>query len=102
MGEKAALVLAEKFTTMDALSEAKEADLQAIHEVGPALAQSIVAYFKLETTPGILRKLKRAGLTMKEDVAKNKGTQLLAGKRSSLPESSRSFPARKQSAAFAR
>jgi len=80
VGEKASLVLAEKFLSMDALSEAKEADLQAIHEVGPVLAQSIVSYFKLETTPGILRKLKRAGLTMKEDVVKTKGPQLLAGK----------------------
>ncbi len=80
VGEKAALVLAEKFGTMDALSRAAEEELQSIHEVGPVMAQSIVAYFKLETTPMILRKLKRAGLTMKEDVAKTKGPQLLAGK----------------------
>jgi len=80
VGEKAALVLAEKFKTMEALSRAGEEELQAIHEVGPVLAQSIVAYFKFETTPAILRKLKRAGLTMKEDAAKAKGPQLLAGK----------------------
>ena len=80
VGEKAALVLAERFETMDALSQASEAQLREIHEVGPVLAQSIVGYFKLETTPTILRKLKRAGLLMKEDVAKTKGPQLLAGK----------------------
>ncbi len=80
VGEKAALVLAEKFGTMDALSRADETELQAIYEVGPVMAQAIVAYFKLETTPAILRKLKRAGLAMKEDVTKNKGPQLLAGK----------------------
>ena len=80
VGEKASLVLAEKFVTMDALSHATEADLTAIHEVGPILAQSIVSFFKLETTPTILKKLKRAGLSMKEDVVKNKGPQLLAGK----------------------
>src|SRR5579864_1377595 len=49
VGEKAALVLAEKFGAMDALAQAKEADLQAIHEVGPVLAQSIVSFFKMET-----------------------------------------------------
>jgi DNA ligase (NAD+) len=80
VGEKAALVLAEKFGTLDTLAEAKESDLREIHEVGPVLAQSIVSYFKLETTPTLLRKFRRAGLTMKEDVVKNKGPQLLAGK----------------------
>ena len=79
-GGKAALVLAEKFASMDALSQASLEEFQAIHEMGPVLAQSLVDYFKLETTPTILRKLKRAGLTLKEDVVKNKGPQLLAGK----------------------
>ena len=80
VGEKAALVLAEKFASMDALSEASLEELNAIHEIGPVMAQSIADYFKLETTPVILKKLKRAGLTLKEDVVKNKGPQLLAGK----------------------
>ncbi len=80
VGEKASLVLAEKFGTMDVLSEAKEPELQAIHEIGPVLAQSIVSFFKLGTTPAILRKLKRAGLTMKEATPKHNGRQLLAGK----------------------
>jgi DNA ligase (NAD+) len=80
VGEKAALVLAEKFVTMEALSQAAETQLKEIHEVGPVLAQSIVDYFKLETTPAILRKLKRAGLTMKEEIARTKEPQLLAGK----------------------
>jgi DNA ligase (NAD+) len=80
VGEKASLVLAEKFATMDALSRASEEELRLIHEVGPVLAQSIVSFFRLETTPAILRKLKRAGLTMKEEIAKPKGPPLLAGK----------------------
>src|SRR5260221_6764430 len=74
------MVLAEKFVTMDALSRAAETELTSIHEIGPIIAQSITSFFKLETTPGILKKLKRAGLSMKEDAAKNKGPQLLAGK----------------------
>jgi len=80
VGEKAALTLAEKFLTLDALAEAKVTDLQAIHEVGPVMAESIASYFKLETTGKLLRKLKRAGLKMKEDVKSAKGPQLLAGK----------------------
>jgi len=80
VGEKAALVLAEKFGTMEALTQATEAELRELYEVGPVMAESIAGYFKLETTAAILRKLKRAGLTMKEEVAKTKGPQLLAGK----------------------
>lgn len=80
VGEKAALVLAEKFKSLDAISQANETDLRAIHEVGPIMAQAIVEYFKLPTTQSLVRKLKRAGLTMKEEAPKYKGPQLLAGK----------------------
>jgi len=80
VGEKAARTLAEKFLTMEALSEAKEADLRAIHEIGPVMAEAIIAFFKLETTGALVRKFKRAGLKMKEEVVERKGPQLLAGK----------------------
>ncbi len=80
VGEKAAYVLAQKFEKMDTLAEATEAQLQAIHEVGPVMAQSIATFFKLPTTLTLLRKFKRSGLSMKEVVAASKGPQLLAGK----------------------
>ena len=79
VGEKAAFVLSQKFQTMDALSEAKEADLKTIHEVGPVMAEALSTFFKLPTTKTLLRKFKRAKLTMKEDVS-NRKPQLLAGK----------------------
>jgi DNA ligase (NAD+) len=80
VGEKAAYVLAQKFLTMDALVAANQADLQAIHEVGPVLAESIVSYFKLPTSQTLLRKLKRAGLTMKEERLRKRGSSPLEGK----------------------
>ena len=46
----------------------------------PVMAQTIESYFKLPTTQSILRKLKRAGLTMKEEVSKRKGAQPFQGK----------------------
>lgn len=79
VGEKVAFVLAQKFLTIDALAEASEKELQAIHEVGPVMAQSIVTYFKLPTSQALLRKLKRAHLVMKEEPIAS-GPQLLAGK----------------------
>ncbi len=80
VGEKAARTLAEKFLTMEALSSAKEADLKSIHEIGPVMALAMATFFKLETTQALLRKFKRAGLKMKEEVPERKGPQLLAGK----------------------
>jgi DNA ligase (NAD+) len=80
VGEKAAWVLARQFGSMEDLAQAGEEVLQGIPEVGPVLAQSIASYFKLDTTRSLLRKLKRAGLAMKEEVTQPKGPQLLEGK----------------------
>jgi DNA ligase (NAD+) len=80
VGEKAGYVLAQRYLTMDALAAATEEDLESIHEIGPVMAQAITAYFKLPTTQSLLRKLKRAGLTMKEDAAKRRGPQPFRGK----------------------
>jgi DNA ligase (NAD+) len=80
IGEKAAYELAQRFLSLDAIAATKEADLQAIREVGPIMAQSIVSYFKLPTTQTVLRKLKRAGVAMKEEARVVSETQKLAGK----------------------
>jgi DNA ligase (NAD+) len=80
VGEKAAWVLAQKYQTMDAIMSASEADLQSIHEVGPVMAQAIVQHFKLPSAQTVIRKLKRAGLTMKEEVKKRTGPQPFQGK----------------------
>lgn len=80
VGEKAAYTLAQRFLSLDAIAAASEIELRTLREVGPVLAQSIVSYFKLGTTQTLLRKLKRAGLAMKEVPAAAQGPQLLAGK----------------------
>ncbi len=80
VGEKAAYVLAHKYLSMDALSEATQADLQNIHEIGPVMAESVASYFKLPTTQALLRKFKRSGLAMKEAPAAKNVPQLFEGK----------------------
>ncbi len=80
VGEKAAWVLAQKFQAMEPLAQASQAELQAIHEVGPVMAEAVVSYFKLPTTQTLLRKFKRAGLSMKEEIAKRSGPQPFEGK----------------------
>ncbi len=80
VGEKAAYVLAQKFQTLDAIANATHDELESIHEVGPVMAQAIASHFKLPTAQTVVRKLKRAGLTMKEDVPKRRGPQPFQGK----------------------
>jgi DNA ligase (NAD+) len=69
VGEKAAYTLAQRFGKMEALAEAKEADLR-IPDIGPTMIQSILSYFQLPMTQTLLRKLKRAGLSMKEEIVR--------------------------------
>jgi len=80
VGEKAALVLARKFGTIDALAAASASQLQAIHEVGPVMAEAIAAYFRLPTAQTLIRKLKRAKVKLEEAIVIPNGPQLLAGK----------------------
>ncbi len=79
VGQKAAFVLAQKFVTLDNLLKAKEDDLKAIYEIGQVMADSIVEYFKQETTRKLIEKLKKAGVNLKEEISLNKKS-LINGK----------------------
>ncbi|MFN3966484.1 MAG: NAD-dependent DNA ligase LigA, partial [Endomicrobiia bacterium] len=78
VGEKAAIVLAEKFLSIDNLMKATIEDLQNIYEIGPIMAESIVNFFKQPTTRKLIDKLKSAGVNMKEEI--KKGPKILEGK----------------------
>ena len=76
VGEKAAYVLARKFTTLDKLIQAKKEDLDAIYEVGIVMAESIVDFFKQDAIRELIKKLKSANLNFKEEVVKIKKSPL--------------------------
>ncbi len=80
VGEKAAWVLAQKFLTIDPVAQASQTDLQSLNEIGPVMAESVVSYFRLPTTQTLLRKFKRAKLTMKEETVERQGSQPFDGK----------------------
>lgn len=63
-GEKAGKILAQTFGSMEKLMEATLEDLQAIPDIGPAMAESLVQFFKLESTVRFLQKLRDADVTM--------------------------------------
>ncbi len=76
VGEKAAYVLAKQFKAIDNLLEAKKENLEAIYEIGPVMAASIVDYFSLAQTKKLIDELKQAGLNFKEEPIKTKITPL--------------------------
>ncbi|MGE5702581.1 MAG: NAD-dependent DNA ligase LigA [Clostridia bacterium] len=64
VGAKAARQLAEHFGHIDTLSNATEADLVAIDEIGPKMAGSILAYFAQPQVDHLIERLKAAGVNM--------------------------------------
>ncbi|SHI28115.1 NAD-dependent DNA ligase LigA [Desulfosporosinus lacus] len=63
-GVKAGKILAQTFGSMEKLQEATLEDLQGIPDIGPAMAESLVQFFKLESTAQFLTKLSEAGVNM--------------------------------------
>jgi len=70
VGEKIALVLAERFGSIDRLMAASEAKLREIPEVGPVLASSIAQFIRQPATKKLIEKLCEAGVKLTEEVAK--------------------------------
>ncbi|MCM8778556.1 MAG: NAD-dependent DNA ligase LigA [Candidatus Omnitrophica bacterium] len=80
VGEKAAMVLAERFKDIDSLMQAKEGALMEIYEVGPVMAESIFNFFRQKSTQDLIKKFKKAGVNLKEE-EKRLGPQPLKGKK---------------------
>jgi DNA ligase (NAD+) len=64
VGAKAAKLLAQNFETMDRLIQASEQELEAIDEIGPKMAQSIVEFFAKPEAQHVIESLKVAGVNM--------------------------------------
>ncbi|MDR3708007.1 MAG: NAD-dependent DNA ligase LigA [Capsulimonadaceae bacterium] len=62
VGEHVADLLAAQFGGIDALRNATISDLANVHEIGPAISESIVAFFASSETDELLRKLADAGV----------------------------------------
>ncbi len=79
VGERTGQLLAEHFGSLDNMAEASEEELTEVTEVGPKVAQSIVEFFSEAANRELIRKLKHAGLNLKEERQAPKDTRL-AGK----------------------
>lgn len=67
VGKTVARDLADHFQTLDALIEADEETMTNIDSIGPKIAESVAAFFKKEKNLELIRQLKNAGLSMKQE-----------------------------------
>src|SRR5579863_3151600 len=75
VGERTAQFLAEHFGSMEALSTASIEQLQAVNEVGPRIAESIVEFFSNAANRKLVERLSDAKLKMSGE-KKQRGTKL--------------------------
>jgi DNA ligase (NAD+) len=72
VGEKAALVLAGKFKTMDALINARKDDLESIYEIGPVIAGSVVDFLSQPQTKELIADFKKHKINLVESAVKTR------------------------------
>jgi DNA ligase (NAD+) len=76
IGEETADLLAEHFSSIDALAKATEDELTDIPSIGPKIAQSILAFFRQAGNKKIIEKLRKAGVKLEEKKVKAKDLPL--------------------------
>jgi DNA ligase (NAD+) len=69
VGIGAARILAENFDSIEAVKEAAAEELEAIDEIGPVIAESIVGFFQERHNRDLLSRLKQAGIRLEREDA---------------------------------
>ena len=80
VGESTAKDLAQHFGSLDTLIAAAEADLLAVRDVGPIVAQSIIQFFAEPHNLEVVNKLRAAGVRWTESAGARHAAGVLAGK----------------------
>jgi DNA ligase (NAD+) len=63
-GEHIVRVLAEQYETLDDLMATSQEELEAIDEIGPEVARSLVAFFEEEENRQVVQEIRETGLTL--------------------------------------
>jgi DNA ligase (NAD+) len=66
VGKTVAVLLARRFGTMHALTQASEATINAVQGVGPTIARAVVAFFAEPRNVDLIDRLERSGLSFTE------------------------------------
>ena len=79
VGERTGQLLAEHFSTLEDLEEAKQEELEQVPEVGPKVAEAVVEFFSEAANRKLVKKLRDAGVRPTAEKREVK-SQKLAGK----------------------
>jgi len=69
VGERAALLLARQFRSLDAIAAASAEEIESIYEIGPAVAGSVAAWFADAANRELVLRLRAAGVRVEEGEA---------------------------------
>ncbi|MBN2145253.1 MAG: NAD-dependent DNA ligase LigA [Candidatus Aureabacteria bacterium] len=62
VGKKTAEILSQTYSSIDALAGASQEELEAIHEIGPRIASSIIAFFRDQKNLHLIRDMLKDGV----------------------------------------
>lgn len=80
IGATVARALADNFHTIDKLRETSPEEIEAVHEIGAAIAQSIHAHLNNDENWAVIEKLRAAGVTLETEAPAETGPKPLDGK----------------------
>lgn len=80
IGATVARALADNFHTIDKLRETPPEEIEAVHEIGAAIAQSIHAYLNNDENWAVIEKLRAANAPLEAEAPQDTGPKPLDGK----------------------
>ena len=80
VGATVARVLANGFSSVDRLKHASTIELKSLHEIGPSIAQSVHEFLNSEQNWEVIKKLRKAGVTLESSEGQEEGPKPLEGK----------------------
>jgi DNA ligase (NAD+) len=79
VGEQMAGILAGRFLSLEILAAASTEDLTSVPGIGPKIAESVVAFFRLDDNQLIVQKLRNAGVQLSEETSRPVGVGPFSG-----------------------
>ncbi len=80
IGATVARALSDNFHSIDRLRDTPPEEIEAVHEIGAAIAESIHAYLNIESNWAIVEKLRAAGINLESEAPADTGPKPLEGK----------------------
>ncbi|MDE2722912.1 MAG: NAD-dependent DNA ligase LigA, partial [Gemmatimonadota bacterium] len=80
IGATVARTLSDNFHSIKCLRKTPPKKIEAVHEIGAAIAESIHAYLNIKSNWAIVKKLRRAGINLKSETPADTGPKPLDGK----------------------